>query len=83
MLLPVLFLTVAVTLQDLPKDVIESFYWDCDTMFMKGELGGQDMYTCLTITEEFQKNFANKEQFKQYWDREKIKQWAQRGYRPN
>lgn len=81
MLLPAVFLTVAVTLQDLPKEVIESFYWDCDTMFMKGELGGQDMYTCLTITETFQKHFESKEDFKQYWNQEKIKQWAQRGYK--
>jgi hypothetical protein len=83
MLLPAVFLTVAMTLQDLPKEVIESFYWDCDTMFMKGELGGQDMWTCLQITEEFQKTFKSKEEFKQYWNHEKHKQWAQRGYKHN
>ncbi len=80
MLLPIVFLTVATTLQDLPRDVIESFYWDCDTMFMRGELGGQDMYTCLQITDEFQKYFKTKEEFKTYWLKEQDKQWQQRGY---
>ncbi len=82
MLLPAVFLTVAVTLQDLPREVIESFYWDCDTMFMKGELGGQDMWTCLQITEAFQTQFATKEDFKKYWLEEQTKQWRQRGYYP-
>jgi hypothetical protein len=81
MLLPIVFLTATMTLQDLPKDVLESFYWDCDTMFMKGELGGQDMWTCLQITEEFQKTFTSKEQFKEYWNQRKLKEWQQRGYR--
>ena len=80
MLLPVIFLSVAMTLQDLPVEVIESFYWDCDTMFMKGELGGQDTWTCLTITEEFQKTFSSKEAFREYWDAQKYGQWRQRGY---
>jgi hypothetical protein len=75
-----MFLTAAMTLQDLPRDVLESFYWDCDTMFMKGELGGQDMWTCLQITEEFQKTFKSKEDFKQYWLNEQTKQWRQRGF---
>jgi len=77
---PILMLTAALTLQDLPREVIESFYWDCDTMFMKGELGGQDMYTCLQITEEFQKTFKSKEEFKQYWNKSKREQWQRRGY---
>lgn len=83
MLLPAVFLTVAVTLQDLPLDVLESFYWDCDTMFMRGELGGQDMYTCLQITEVFQKHFTTKEDFKQYWNQTKLKEWQRRGYQPD
>ena len=77
---PILMLTAALTLQDLPRDVIESFYWDCDTMFMKGELSGQDMYTCLQITEEFQKTFKSKEEFTQYWNKSKTEQWQRRGY---
>ena len=82
MIIPAALLTVAITLQDLPKEVIESFYWDCDTMFMQGELGGQDMYTCLQITDEFQKTFANKEEFRQYWEKNKWEAWRQRGYQP-
>lgn len=73
----------AVTLQDLPKDVLESFYWDCDTMFMKGELGGQDTWTCLQITEEFQHYFKDKEDFRTYWNQTKHKEWQQRGYQPD
>lgn len=73
-------LAVTMTLQDLPRDVIESFYWDCDTMFMKGELGGDDMWTCLQITEQFQKSFKTKEEFKQYWNHVKLKEWRRRGY---
>jgi hypothetical protein len=75
-------LVAAIALSELPRDVIESFYWDCDTMFMRGELGGQDMWTCLQITEEFQKKFASKEQFKQYWNQKKHQEWQRRGYQP-
>jgi hypothetical protein len=80
MLLSAVILTAAISLQDLPNDVIESFYWDCDTMFMKEELNPQDMWTCLQITEEFQKTFKSKEEFKLYWNQEKTKQWRQRGF---
>jgi hypothetical protein len=80
MLTKALVMTVAMTLGELPRDVLESFYWDCDTMFMRGELGGQDMYTCLQITEEFQKTFKDKEAFKQYWNEQKQQQWLKRGY---
>ncbi len=80
MLTKALVMTVAMTLGELPRDVLESFYWDCDTMFMKGELGGQDMLTCLAITEEFQKHFHSKDEFKQYWERQRQRQWQQRGY---
>lgn len=72
----------ATTLQDLPREVIESFYWDCDAMFMKGELGGQDMYTCLQITDVFQQGFRDKQQFREYWDKNKREQWQKRGYSP-
>ena len=72
--------TLALALHDLPRDVIESFYWDCDTMFMKGELGGDDMWTCIQITDEFQKTFRTKDDFKQYWLKEKQGQWRRRGY---
>ena len=76
-------LVAAMTLHDLPKDVLESFYWDCDTMFMRGELSGQDMWTCLQITEEFQQHFTSKEDFKTYWNQTKLKEWQRRGYSPD
>ena len=75
-----MILVAALTLNDLPFDVLESFYWDCDTMFMKGELGGDEMFTCLTITDAFQKHFFDKFVFSQYWNAQKKRQWAQRGY---
>lgn len=60
---------------------LEKYYWDCDTMFMKGELGGQDTMSCLAITEEFQKYFFDKFVFSQYWNAQKKQQWALRGYK--
>lgn len=80
MLLPTIFLSVTLTLNDLNFEVLESFYWDCDTMFMKGELGGQDTLTCLAITEAFQKRFWDKWTFSQYWNAQKKSQWSKRGY---
>jgi len=73
-------LAAAVTLNTLPFDVIESFYWDCDTMFMKGELGGEDTFTCLAVTDEFKKHFTDKQSFQEYWKDKKSEQWTQRGY---
>ncbi len=76
-----IILVAAMTLNDLNFEVLESFYWDCDTMFMKGELGGQDMLTCLNITDTFQKKFfIDKTAFTKYWNSQKKQQWAQRGY---
>ena len=75
-----IILAAAVTLNNLPFEVIESFYWDCDTMFMKGELGGDDMYTCIAITDEFKKHFSDKQKFQEYWNNQKLEQWVRRGY---
>jgi hypothetical protein len=49
---------------------------------MKGELGGQDMWSCLSITEEFQKYFESRDDFLIYWNDRKLGEWEQRGYRP-
>ena len=49
--------------------------------FMKGELGGQDMMSCLAITEQFQTHFWDKFVFSQYWNAQKKSQWAKRGYK--
>lgn len=76
-------LTVALSLSNLSFIELEEFYWDCDTMFMKGELGGQDTMTCLAITDEFQKYFWDKFVFSQYWNSQKKLQWEKRGYKPN
>lgn len=76
-----MILVAAIGLNDLNFEVLESFYWDCDTMFMKGELGGEDMLTCLAITDEFKKRFFDKYVFSQYWNAQKKQQWAQRGYK--
>jgi len=73
-------LTVALNINTLSFNELESYYWDCDTAFMKGELGGQDTWSCLTITEEFQKHFWDKFVFQQYWHAHKKSQWAKRGY---
>ena len=76
-----MILTAAITLHDLPFEVVESFYWDCDTMFMKGELSPEDTPTCLAITDEFQRNFTDKQAFRQYWNAQKKLQWSQRGFK--
>ena len=82
MLIPILVLSVTLNLSELSFDALESLYWDCDASFMKGEMGGNDMLTCLTITDEFQKHFWDKFVFSQYWNAQKRKQWAIRGYKP-
>jgi hypothetical protein len=73
-------LTVALAAGDLSLEQLEQYYWDCDTAFMKGELGGQDTWSCLAITDEFQSYFADREAFMQYWEKNRKSQWLQRGY---
>ena len=75
-----MMLVAAITLAELPYEVLESFYWDCDTMFMRGEMGGEDMYTCLSITDEFKRHFKDRDAFKLYWEKNRQAQWQQRGY---
>jgi hypothetical protein len=77
-----IMLTVALNAAELPREELERLYWHCDTEFMKGELGGQDMWSCLSITEEFQKYFDSRDDFLIYWNDRKMTEWAQRGYRP-
>ena len=61
---------------------LERYYWDCDTAFMKGEMGGQDLSSCLAITEAFQERVFNNDAtaFKTYWSRNKEREWSQRGF---
>lgn len=79
-MLGAILLTVALNTADLNFEQLESYYWDCDTAFMKGELGGQDTWSCLAVTEEFQKHFWDKYVFSQYWNSQKKIQWLKRGY---
>ena len=81
-MLKTLILTVALSAGDLNYNELETLYWDCDTMFMKGELGGQDTWSCLAITDEFQKHFADRDTFMLYWRKNQNLQWEKRGYLP-
>ena len=63
-----------------PLEQLETWYWDCDTLFMKGELGGQDLSSCLAVTEQFQDYFPDRDTFMQYWEENRRLQWDQRGY---
>ena len=77
-----LLLAVVLNASELSYLELEKFYWDCDTLFMKGEIGGQDTWSCLAITEEFQKHFVSREDFMIYWHEHRIKQWTDRGFYP-
>lgn len=77
-----LMLAVALSASDIAYPELERFYWDCDTLFMKGQLGGQDTWSCLAITEEFQRHFLSREDFMIYWHQQRLQQWADRHYYP-
>lgn len=79
-MLKTVILAVALTTANTPYEELERYYWDCDTLFMKGDLGGQDMWSCLAITEEFQTYFADREAFMQYWEERRRIEWDRRGY---
>jgi len=81
-MLTTLVLAVALNAAELPYQDLERYYWDCDTMFMKGELGGQDTWSCLAVTDEFQKHFATRDDFMIYWHEHRMQQWESRGYYP-
>jgi hypothetical protein len=81
-MLKILLLSIALQADATPYTQLENYYWDCDTLFMKGELGGQDMWSCLSITEQFQTHFESKEDFLIYWHNNKFEQWEKRGFRP-
>lgn len=81
-MLKTLILAVALNAAELPREELEVLYWHCDTEFMKGLLGGQDMWSCLAITEEFQRYFDSRDDFLIYWNERKLGEWELRGYRP-
>lgn len=80
-MLPKIILIATLSVGQMSFQELESYYWDCDTAFMKGELGGQDTMSCLKITEAFQKHFWDNWVFRQYWIAQKKEQWARRGYK--
>jgi hypothetical protein len=49
---------------------------------MKGEMGGQDMNSCLAVTEQFQAQVFNndKNSFTAYWNKNKNREWERRGF---
>jgi hypothetical protein len=81
MLQYIIALTVALNANDLSIPELEKYYWDCDTLFMKNEMG-PDVMSCLAITDAFiLKKFKNdNKQFKEYWNKNKHKEWQKRGY---
>lgn len=81
-MLKTFILAVALNASELSYQELEKYYWDCDTAFMKGELGGQDMWSCLSVTEQFQTQFDSRDDFLIYWHENKFQQWENRGFRP-
>ena len=81
-MLSAFMLLAALSVSNISDADLESYYWDCDTAYMKGSLGGQDMNSCLQITEQFQKlRFNNdREAFMEYWNDHKYKEWESRGF---
>jgi hypothetical protein len=49
---------------------------------MKQQLGGQDMNSCLAITDEFikRKFNGNMNDFYDYWRKNRTKEWNKRDY---
>ena len=63
---------------------LERYYWDCDTAFMQGTMGGQDLNSCLTITEELKTRLTLQGiEFMNYWQEHKTSEWLKRGYKNN
>jgi hypothetical protein len=81
-MLSAFMLLTALSVSNISDADLENYYWDCDTAYMKGSLGGQDMNSCLKITEQFQKQMFNddKDAFMQYWNDNKNQQWESRGF---
>ena len=81
-MVPALLLLTALSVNNLSEADLETYYWDCDSAYMKGTLSGQDMNSCLSITEQFQKLMFNndKDAFMDYWNDHKNQQWELRGF---
>jgi len=81
-MLTAILLTFVLSVEQLPLITLEKYYWDCDTLFMQGEMGGQDILSCLAITDQFilKKFKNNKKKFREYWNKNKYQEWESRGY---
>jgi hypothetical protein len=79
-----MLLTVALSVETLSTTELEKYYWDCDTAFMKGEMGGQDMNSCLAVTEELQARVFNndRKEFMKWWRTYNLPEWYKRGFVP-
>ncbi len=77
-------LVAALTVESLSTQDLERYYWDCDTAFMKGEMGGQDMNSCLAVTEELQSRLFNndRQRFMHWWRTYNLPEWYKRGFVP-
>ena len=77
-----LIVTVALTLNLVSDNTLTEWYWDCDTAYMQQQLSGQDMNTCLAVTEELQRRLFDNDrsQFWQWWELNHRNQWFNRGY---
>ena len=74
-------LVAVLTVDTLDTQQLEQYYWDCDTAYMQQQLSGQDLNSCLAITEEFQQRRfkMDRGEFMQYWNDRKWEEWAKRG----
>lgn len=83
-MLTTILLAAALTVNQLTDQELNSYYWDCDTAFMKGELGGQDLNTCLAVTEELQTRWFDndKSKFMTWWRTYNLPEWYKRGFTP-
>ena len=75
-------IALALSVETLSSAELEKYYWDCDTAFMKGEMGGQDMNSCLAITDQFQAQVFNNDKtaFTLYWNKNKSREWERRNF---
>jgi len=82
MMLLATVLVAALSVNTLDTQTLEQYYWDCDTAYMQQRLSGQDMNTCLTVTREFilQRFDNDMTKFWDYWARQRVTEWRQRGY---
>ena len=83
-MLGTIILVAALSVNTLTDTELETYYWDCDTAFMKGDLGGADLNSCLAVTEELQqrKFDNNREAFMQWWRTYNLPEWYKRGFTP-